>query len=172
MAICMCSRALLAFEEWMVFCGLPQCPLRSLVSLLALGGIELMSATTVCDPNCLPPVDRSSNSALVSLTPNLCASLASEHLHVPSSGHKGALRSPAGCGPSCPQALARMLSLLSPIPLYCLFSFFWIWCQLEYRVSRSLQPSLGYSHGSEPLPSISLCSPMLTWAFIYLTLQT
>lgn len=114
MAICMCSRALLAFEEWMVFCGLPQCPLRSLVSLLALGGIELMSATTICDPNCLPPVDRSSNSALVSLTPNLCASLASEHLHVPSSGHKGALRSPAGCGPSWPQARARMLSLSPP----------------------------------------------------------
>lgn len=80
-----------------------------------------------------------------------------------------------------PQGLRHVLSLslsisislsLSPISLYCLFSLFWRWYQFKYRVSRSLQPSPGCSHGSGSLPSISVRSLTLTRVLGHLTLQT
>ena len=62
----MLSRFLLVFERWMVLFDHAQYPLRSFTSLLALRGIEVTSATTVCDSSHLPPFDRSSDSALIS----------------------------------------------------------------------------------------------------------
>ena len=66
MFTCILSRFLLVFEGWMVLFDHPQCPLMSFTSLLALRGIEVTSATTVCDFSHLPPVDRCSDSALIS----------------------------------------------------------------------------------------------------------
>ena len=66
MFTCMLSRFLLVFERWMVLFDHAQYPLRSFTSLLALRGIEVTSATTVCDSSHLPPFDRSSDSALIS----------------------------------------------------------------------------------------------------------
>lgn len=47
-------------------------------------------------------------------------------------------------------------------------SLFWIWYQFKYRMSTSLQPSLGYAQGSGLLQSISLCSLLLTQMCQYL----
>ena len=51
----MLSRFLLVFEGWMVLFDHAQCPPRSFTSLLALRGIEVSSATIVCDSSHLPP---------------------------------------------------------------------------------------------------------------------
>lgn len=170
MAICICSRDLLVFEEWMVYCGPPQHLLRSLVSLLALEGtlswcqLLLSTISTVClqltGPQILP-----------------CFSdpkpLWFSGLWAPPSPF---IRAHGGSEVSCrlwsPVASGSCALSLSPIPLYCLFPSFWILCQFKYRASSSLQPSLGYFHGSGPRPATSLCSLILTWLFAYLNLQS
>ena len=159
MAICMCSRVLLVFEEWMVFCGPPQHPLRSLVSLLALEGalswclLLLSVIASVCLQLTGPQILHFSDPKPLWFS----------GLWAPPSPF---IRAHSGSEVSCrlwsPVASDSHYLSLSPIPLYCLFSFFWISCQFKYRVSRSLQPSLGDSHGSGQLPAISLCSLLLT----------